>query len=75
MITSPADHRLAMASDYVGSGDLRRLEVMASAWSAVGVSECRCRVDDGSDADRIGPWPERHLFDTQLGPNRNGRHW
>ncbi len=32
-------------------------------------------VGDGSDADRIGAWPERHLLDTQLGPNRNGRHW
>jgi 3',5'-cyclic-AMP phosphodiesterase len=29
----------------------------------------------GSDAASIGAWPERHLFGTQLGPNRNGRKW
>lgn len=134
MITSPADHRLAAGPDHQSSGDSRSPEVTASAWSAAGVSECRCRVDDGewqmmaakpdrsrwtclralpqrqfklgveardragntdidsirvaqnderrptpvgdgSDADRIGAWPERHLLGTQLGPNRNGRHW
>jgi 3',5'-cyclic-AMP phosphodiesterase len=32
-------------------------------------------VGDGSDADTIGPWPAKHIFGTQLGPNRNGRHW
>ncbi len=29
----------------------------------------------GSDRDRVGAWPERGIFDTQLGPNRNGRKW
>jgi Icc protein len=29
----------------------------------------------GSDAGSVGAWPERHLFGTQLGPNRNGRKW
>ncbi|AWN34751.1 metallophosphoesterase family protein [Methylobacterium radiodurans] len=29
----------------------------------------------GSDADAIGAWPERGVLGTQLGPNRNGRHW
>ena len=33
------------------------------------------RQANGSDADRIGAWPERGIFDTQLGPNRNGRTW
>ena len=33
------------------------------------------RHADGSDADRIGAWPERHLLGTQLGPNRYGRKW
>ncbi len=31
------------------------------------------RVADGSDADRIGAWPEAGILGTQLGPNRNGR--
>ena len=30
---------------------------------------------DGSDRDTIGAWNEKHLFGTQLGPNRNGRKW
>jgi 3',5'-cyclic-AMP phosphodiesterase len=29
----------------------------------------------GSDDYSIGAWPERHIFATQLGPNRNGRKW
>jgi Icc protein len=33
------------------------------------------RQPTGSDAGSIGAWPERHLFGTQLGPNRNGRKW
>jgi Icc protein len=33
------------------------------------------RRADGSDADTIGAWPERHILGTQLGPNRNGRQW
>ena len=33
------------------------------------------RQADGSDAHRIGAWPERGILDTQLGPNRNGRKW
>jgi 3',5'-cyclic-AMP phosphodiesterase len=33
------------------------------------------RVSSGSDAGSVGAWPERHLFGTQLGPNRNGRKW
>ena len=33
------------------------------------------RAADGSDADRVGPWPERGVLDAQLGPNRNGKKW
>jgi Icc protein len=33
------------------------------------------RIVDGSDADALAAWPERHLLGTRLGPNRNGRKW
>ena len=33
------------------------------------------RTADGSDADSLDAWPERHLLGTRLGPNRNGRQW
>ncbi len=33
------------------------------------------RIDDGSDRDAIGAWPEKGIVGTQLGPNRNGRKW
>jgi Icc protein len=33
------------------------------------------RTADGSDADRVGAWPEKGVLGTQLGPNRNGRAW
>jgi hypothetical protein len=39
-----------------------------------GMNDAR-RPSTGSDAGSIGAWPERHLFGTQLGPNRNGRKW
>ena len=38
-------------------------------------SEPPNRRADGSDADRVGAWPERGILGTQLGPNRNGRQW
>jgi len=25
--------------------------------------------------ERVGAWPENFIFDTQLGPNRDGRRW
>ena len=33
------------------------------------------RPTAGSDAASIGAWPENGIHGTQLGPNRNGRHW
>ncbi len=33
------------------------------------------RQSPGSDATTIGAWKDRHIFGTQLGPNRNGRKW
>ena len=29
----------------------------------------------GTDAHAVRPWPEHGIFGTQLGPNKNGRHW
>ena len=37
--------------------------------------ESNGRKATGSDAGRIGAWPERHLLGTQRGPNRNGKKW
>jgi 3',5'-cyclic-AMP phosphodiesterase len=33
------------------------------------------RQADGSDADALKAWPSRHLLNSRLGPNRNGRQW
>jgi hypothetical protein len=33
------------------------------------------RIVDGSDANALSAWPERHLLGTRLGPNRHGRQW
>jgi 3',5'-cyclic-AMP phosphodiesterase len=38
-------------------------------------SVVRAPAADGSDADALGLWPEKHILGTQLGPNRNGRQW
>lgn len=57
------------ARDARGRMDRDAVEPVSAAWSPP------ARHADGSDADRIGAWPEKGLFDTQLGPNRNGRKW
>lgn len=57
------------AQDVQGRTDEDLVEVAAAGWEAPE------RRADGSDANRLGAWPEKGLFDTQLGPNRNGRKW
>ncbi|WP_235513670.1 MULTISPECIES: metallophosphoesterase family protein [unclassified Sphingomonas] len=32
-------------------------------------------IAPGHDIHHIGAWPERGIAGTQLGPNKNGRHW
>jgi 3',5'-cyclic-AMP phosphodiesterase len=61
-------HRLEVrVTDQNGSQDIDAIE-----WDPDG----KCgRKSSGSDTNSIGAWPERHLFGTQLGPNRNGRKW
>ena len=56
------------ARDALGRHDRDRVEVAPPGWVAP------ARVADGSDRDRV-VWPERDIPGTQLGPNRNGRHW
>jgi hypothetical protein len=57
------------ARDENGRTDEDVVEPAGPAWTPT------VRIANGSDADRIGAWPEKFIFDTQLGPNRNGRHW
>ena len=57
------------AHDAKGRMDEDHVEPAPANWTPP------ARPADGSDAHRIGAWPERGIFDTQLGPNRNGRHW
>ncbi len=85
-MTSPqADDRLWRARARSPGGRWFSLAVRAET-AAGEVAEDRIEVAaerfeppsanrDGSDKDAIEAWPERHLFGTQLGPNRNGRKW
>ena len=57
------------ATDDAGSTDT---DTIAIAAPGVRTPD---RTADGSDADAVGAWPERHLLGTRLGPNRNGRQW
>ncbi len=57
------------ARDANGGTDEDHVEPAGPTWAAP------ARIADGGDRDRIGAWPEKFIFDTQLGPNRNGRHW
>jgi 3',5'-cyclic-AMP phosphodiesterase len=57
------------AEDREGSFDVDSIQVATSVFSAPK------RIANGSDADSVGAWPEKHILGTQLGPNRNGKHW
>jgi Icc protein len=67
--TSPGERVCVRARDARGRTDHDVVQPAWPGWSAPS------RRADGSDADRIGAWPERGIFNTQLGPNRNGRKW
>ena len=48
---------------------------LTTAASRSGAHRAVVRAKVIGDAHRIGACPERGIFGTQLGPNRNGRHW
>src|SRR5882724_55773 len=57
------------SSDAAGNTDAETIRVAGGNYRAPQ------RKADGSDADAVGAWPEKHILGTQLGPNRNGRKW
>ena len=57
------------ARDDQGATGFETIEVARAAHLDV------ARRAEGSDRDTVGAWKERHIFGTQLGPNRNGRKW
>jgi hypothetical protein len=57
------------ATDTIGNSDTETIRVAGGSYRAPQ------RTANGSDADAIGAWPEKHILGTQLGPNRNGRKW
>lgn len=57
------------ARDARGREDEDRVEPARPGWTPP------ARAGDGSDRDHVGPWPEKGILDTQLGPNRNGWQW
>jgi hypothetical protein len=68
-LSAPATVLIVRARDAQGRSDEDKVEPPDAAWNPP------ARAADGSDRDRIGAWPAKGLFDTQLGPNRNGRKW
>ncbi len=68
-VSANASRVAVRARDANGRQDEDQVEPAGTEW------EPPKRQANGSDADRIGAWPERGLLDTQLGPNRNGRKW
>jgi predicted phosphodiesterase len=65
-----APFRLTVEARAHGASDGDVIEVAPEGEDA----PCE-RVADGSDADRVGAWPHKHIHGGQLGPNRNGRKW
>ena len=68
-ILTGASRVAVRARDAKNRVDEDQVEPVGTGWTAPE------RRADGSDADRVGAWPERGIFDTQLGPNRNGQKW
>ena len=66
---APGESVRVRARDARGREDEDRIEPPRPGWTPP------ARAGDGSDRDRVGPWPEKGILDTQLGPNRNGRQW
>ncbi len=66
---TPAGRVRVEARDARGRLDADLVEPARSGWTLPD------RIADGSDRDRVGAWPEKGILGTQLGPNRNGRHW
>jgi hypothetical protein len=56
-------------SDSAGNSDAETIRVASGSYRTPQ------RKADGSDADAVGAWPEKHILGTQLGPNRNGKKW
>jgi len=79
------DADVARIKDYLGheGRDVKAQVRTVHAKDSPGVVTVRyeveetppARVGDGSDQDRVDPWPEKGILGTQLGPNRNGRQW
>lgn len=68
-VASPGNVVRVRARDAAGRTDEDQIECARPDWASP------ARAADGSDHDRVGSWPEKGIFDTQLGPNRNGRKW
>jgi hypothetical protein len=66
-------HRLTITATDADGGT--GTETITFRVSRDGAYDAPARHADGSDRDSLGAWPEKHLFGTQLGPNRNGRKW
>ena len=69
ILPAPGRSVRVRARDADGRADEDRVEPAGPGWEAA------TRASDGSDRDRVGAWPDKGIFDTQLGPNRNGRKW
>ncbi|MFM0132735.1 MULTISPECIES: metallophosphoesterase family protein [Paraburkholderia] len=57
------------ATDLCGSSDIDSIDIVTTP------ETLEKRRAHGSDEDTVGAWDEKHIFGTQLGPNRNGRKW
>ena len=67
--TTPGGAVRVRARDARGRTDTDAVQPARAGWTPPR------RAADGSDADRVGPWLERGILNTQLGPNRNGKKW
>ncbi|WP_246258053.1 metallophosphoesterase family protein [Pararobbsia alpina] len=60
---------LVRATDLCGSSDIDSIDIVTTT------EPLQVRQAHGSDENSVGAWHEKHIFGTQLGPNRNGRKW
>jgi Icc protein len=65
-------HRIAVSASAAEADGEDAITVLVSRSGRYDAPE---RIADGGDADTVGPWPEKGILGTQLGPNKNGRKW
>ncbi|WP_345817220.1 metallophosphoesterase (plasmid) [Paraburkholderia sp. PREW-6R] len=73
--TGKVSHRMPLTvTAHTADGRIGEDSIALAATGNAG-GEIERRGALGTDAHAVEPWPEHGILGSQLGPNKNGRHW